>query len=415
MAVEGAITGGPLGVWYTGAKALFGLAKEKKAEPSPGEILRAAGRWGDADSVRAVRDDVANKQINPGAPAGQVILISKIKQYNLAELDARLAQLGSTRAPAIPSPVTPAPDPRLPYPPQLSPVIVGAATVGSIPPNVTSIFEGTTTGKVLGKAKTVVDKMPKKGGSVGFATGAILVGIEAGRAIINARDKQIEEENRAFKKQQREEDAAINAKVRAIQESKEAAEKAAAKAAAEYEKRLKAADRQTEVARARQARVITRIDKQLEQADRDIENIRKSTIARKQRGLARSTKAAQKAQAAQRKAQLDKLKSAVGIGIALLGLRGNRKRSGTSANFIEQPPVKLPETELPTTRAPDYFQELVRQEQPALTRSKTKTTTKTKVCKSDTPKRKKGKCRTGFFRETPNRTTYKTWSEKPCL
>jgi len=446
MAVEGAPLPTPGDVAaavaiFKGAKKLFG-GKGHSGDPGS-DIIRQAG-----SSLPALVEKRADYALRAGGPQGKGL--DTFEKNALAKVDARIAQLKTAQprpppplqryTPRPPPPARPPPTsspPVVPTPPPLAPVIAAApsAVISSgIPNSVGEIFKGTRGGRAIGKAKDVL----AKGGRGGVIGVAVVAGIEATRAIIGARDRQIKEEDRIYRDRTRKEDQEINRRVDDIRRARERDLREEERKEREYVRRQQQADRMEERSRDRQATTVARIRKQLERADRDIERVGERRERNLKREVDRELKARAKAakQAAAARAAKVKRWQQAAIGLLTVSRLLKQKRQTGGQSYLappsSPPPVVRPRPPPTVGRpvvsppalgtgfaSPDLtgvsFGSLSRESFLSPARSKTATKEKVRKCRTDTPKRKKGRCRSGFFRETPNRTTYKTWSERKCL
>jgi hypothetical protein len=160
----------PVGLWYQGAKLLFGLASEKKAKPGPDEVLQQTGQWSDPDAIIAVRTQIENTALRPGAPAGQYLLAERIKKYNIGKLNDRLAVLEEqgivpvddyAGPPAPPKPPAPPPAPPPPAKPFPAPQpLTGTGQLSPVPVAPDNVPD------VLAKIRELI---PKYGAAIGAA------------------------------------------------------------------------------------------------------------------------------------------------------------------------------------------------------------------------------------------------------
>jgi hypothetical protein len=301
-----------------------------------------------------------------------------------------------------------------------------------IPDQVGDIFKGTLGGKAAGKAgkigKDIAGKAGKgmRGGVVGTA---VYLGIEAGRAIINAREAQKALEDRQYTEKTKREEQRDNERVREIR-------RRADEEARRVEREEREKDRQASMARtqariaARKAEVAARATER--QLAREANNRAKAKIEENRQLEAEQKRLdAQQARAAKagRAAKIQQIRNLASVAGLLYSLsKSSKKGKSRGAAPVATPlvptapPVRRTIPGRPAVNrppaVPDYsFDSGPNQLFTSLAPSKTIVASKVKVkkCVSDTPKRKKGRCRTGFFRETPNKTTYKTWSERKCL
>ena len=300
------------------------------------------------------------------------------------------------------------------------PMILGA----TIPAGIFDIFKGTSGAKAIAGAKTVLSKIPGvlkssvgKAGSVGGMVGGAI----SAQVLQGAIDDQFKRENAAdaarLKKEQAAQDAAIrkiNADRRAkglpIYASKTSSDKAAERMALA---KFKAGQKAAQNALDRAAKKAAADQKKAESAAKKAAKATAAKIAKQIKAAENAAKATQKlrnkraAQAHARTLQLARLASGILVGVfAKRAKSGKSSVPGSTTNFF------LP----PSFDRGQNFSSLRAQDSLAAG-SKTIVASGTKVakCRSDSPKRKKGVCRSGFFKETPSRTTYKVWSERKCL
>jgi len=270
------------------------------------------------------------------------------------------------------------------------------ASVG-IPAATGAIFKGTTAGRA---ARVIggMAKAPKAGGIIGPL---VVGGILAGQELIRVIEEQKSDENKAFDKKTAAEDKQINRRVDQIR--KELAEEARQEAKREREFRAAEAEKEREFKR-NQAKAA--------KTDRERERKAKRAAAAIIKQIKEDAKAFEKQEKARIKAEKERktrviklLGAAFGAVKSAKALKDSKRAANRGFGF-QAPPV------FNFSQAPSAVTPLL-----AESRATARTATKSRVetCRSDTPKRKPGKCRTGFFRETPNRTIYKTWSEKSCL
>jgi len=406
MAVEGAPVITPSDVAlaariYKGAKQLFGM-----------------GSGGTDYNREILKEAAANpKKREAGREPGT------------AQTNPRPRPAPSTAKPVV----SPPPAGSTPAPPKApAPSVSPTAPKPGIPASTAKIFEGTTSGKVIGNAARLPQDVAKgvaKGARGGVVGTAILLGVEAGQAIINARENQKALEDRQYSEKTKREERADNQRVQEIR--RRADEEAKRVLREEREK-----DRQAAMART-QARIAAKkaeseARRQERQLAREANNRAQAKIeenrqleAEQKRLDAQQAKAAKAARAGKIQ-QIRNLASVAGL-LYSLGKSGKKGKNRAAPPVLTPLLPTAPGVRRTIPARPD-FRELaapppVSFESPpaqlfeSLAPSKTIVASKTKVkkCVSDAPKRKKGRCRTGFFRETPNRTTYKTWSERKCL
>jgi len=271
------------------------------------------------------------------------------------------------------------------------------ASVG-IPAATADIFKGTTAGRAARTVGTAIGK-GARGGVVGVA---IYGGIEAANAIIKAREDQIKAENKAYESKTAREEKSDNRRVDQIRREAAAQLAKEAREAAARERAFRSAEAQKERDAKANERKASAIDR---------ERTRKAkatakAILKQIKEDAKAFEKQQKAKAAAEKARKERLAKLLGLGISAIGLgKANRAAKQSQSRALAPPIFNF--NQAPSAATPLLAEQL----------AETRTATKSRVetCRSDTPKRKPGKCRTGFFRETPNRTIYKTWSEKTCL
>lgn len=103
MAVDPVLVTNPVGVFVTGARALFGLAKNKKRVPSEFELAKRGPAWNDPGALRALE----RKLTGPGKGArtpGAQIAIDKGREFQRKQVEQRLAELEPEPPPPPPPP-----------------------------------------------------------------------------------------------------------------------------------------------------------------------------------------------------------------------------------------------------------------------------------------------------------------------
>jgi hypothetical protein len=311
------------------------------------------------------------------------------------------------------------------------PVLMGM----TIPSGVFDIFKGSAGAKAIGGAKTIMSKIPSvvgKGIRAGGSFGGIVAGTIAEQGLSGAIDSANADQDAAILKQMKAEDAANKKAVDEINKARRKAglpifsqvktadtnaiKKAAAKEKADEKARQKAMDRAAKKASADQKRTDRAAAKAANKADRAAKAVTKA-LERKNKQLDQRAKSAAKKADAERKRlaamKTAKIRAAASLfGRILIGAVGPKTKSGGASR---SPTNSFYFPQAPSFTRADSFVSLGSTQASGL-RASTIVATKTAVqkCTSDAPKRKKGFCRSGFFRETPNNTTYKVWSERKC-
>jgi hypothetical protein len=290
-----------------------------------------------------------------------------------------------------------------------TPIQSGPIYASVIPPGVTDIFKGTPAGKTIGK---VVSKGPRGRVAPGRIGGIITAGAIVGSAMIDAINAQKKLEDEAYKKAAKAQEKSDNAKVRKIQQDREDRIRAEERAFQKSEREARQKERETIRNAKATAKAIRRRIEAGVRADKQLAKEVDRELKARARAAEKARRAAQKAKAA--KVRL--VFSAIGAGIRLkIAKKGG---SGSRSVFNINQPALGRDNFVPDfafDRGADFSS--LRDDQFSNASAEARTATKTKVqkCRTDTPKRKKGVCRSGFFRETPSKTTYKVWSTRKCL
>jgi hypothetical protein len=413
-------TGNPLADWL---QIMYGLGS-RGHPPQRGviDILKDTGAWDDPAKLAKARDRIAAKPIAGDAKRVRERTIGR--EAILSRIDTRIGDLEGTGPFANPD--EPVFGNSQVENQQMEPVFGLPMILGAtIPSGVYDIFKGSTGAKAIAGAKTVLGNIPKvlgKGVSKGGSFGGIVVGTIAQQGLSGAIDAANASQDAAINRQMKDQDAANRKAVEEINKRRRLAGQPiySQQTSADRSKVKADAKRLHDQEQARQKALNRKAKKDAagikaaqKSADRAAKKAQKSLEAKNKR-LDQQAKAAAKAADKERK-RLAELKSArwkAGaklFGTILIGAIGKKPAAskGQSNIFNLAPPMS-------PSRGASFSS--LRFDAAQGSRTSTLVASKTAVakCRSDTPKRKKGFCRSGFFKETPNRTTYKVWSERKC-